>query len=71
MIDELFQQRPKLTDYEIQALTSGEDAQAEVRITLHDEKSKQDFRGIGVDFDVLHASAKAYVQASNHLIQEH
>ena len=70
-IDELFQQRPKLTDYEIQALTSGEDAQAEVRITLHDEKSKQDFRGIGVDFDVLHASAKAYVQASNHLIQEH
>ena len=70
-IDELFQQRPKLTDYEIQALTSGEDAQAEVRITLHDEKSKQDFRGIGVDFDVLHASAKADVQASNHLIQEH
>ena len=68
-IDELFQQDPELTDYEIQALTGGEDAQAEVRVTLLDRETKDEFRGIGVDFDVLHASAKAYVQASNHLKQ--
>ena len=68
-IDELFQQEPELTEYEIQALTSGEDAQAEVRVTLYDEKTNEEVRGIGVDFDVLQASAKAYVQASNHLNQ--
>ena len=64
-IDELFQQTIELTEYEIQALTGGEDAQAEVRVTIRDEKTKQEFRGIGVDFDVLQASAKAYVKASN------
>ena len=68
-IDELFQQDPELTEYEIQALTGGEDAQAEVRVTLRDEETNNEYRGIGVDFDVLHASAKAYVQASNHLKQ--
>lgn len=68
-IDELFQQEPELTEYEIQALTGGEDAQAEVRVTLYDEKTNEEVRGIGVDFDVLQASAKAYVQASNHLNQ--
>ncbi|MFC4770989.1 2-isopropylmalate synthase [Enterococcus hermanniensis] len=70
-IDEVFHQHPTLTDYEIQALTGGEDAQAEVRVTLCNEQTKQEFRGIGVDFDVLHASAKAYVQASNHFAQAH
>ncbi|MGM0123744.1 2-isopropylmalate synthase [Enterococcus sp. AZ194] len=68
-IDELFQQTPELTDYEIQALTGGEDAQAEVHVTLLDQETNNEFRGIGVDFDVLQASAKAYVQASNHLKQ--
>ena len=67
-IDELLQQDPELTEYEIQALTGGEDAQAEVRVTLRNKKSNDEFRGIGVDFDVLHASAKAYIQASNHLL---
>ena len=33
-IDDVFEQKPILTNYEIQALTSGEDAQAEVRVTL-------------------------------------
>lgn len=68
-IDELFQQEPELIDYEIQALTGGEDAQAEVRVTLKDMETNRTFRGIGVDFDVLQASAKAYVQASNQLKQ--
>ncbi|KAF1297199.1 2-isopropylmalate synthase [Enterococcus sp. JM4C] len=68
-IDELFQQNPDLTEYEIQAITGGEDAQAEVRVTLVDSETNTEFRGIGVDFDVLQASAKAYVQASNHFKQ--
>ncbi|GCF95180.1 2-isopropylmalate synthase [Enterococcus florum] len=69
-LDELFQQKPELSEYEIQAITGGEDAQAEVRITLHDPETKQDVRGIGIDFDVLQASAKAYVQASNQLKEQ-
>lgn len=69
-IDELFQQEPELSEYEIQAITGGEDAQAEVRVTLHDSATKQDFRGIGIDFDVLQASAKAYIQASNQMKEQ-
>lgn len=69
-IDELFQQEPELSEYEIQSITGGEDAQAEVRVTLHDPTTKQDFRGIGIDFDVLQASAKAYIQASNQMKEQ-
>jgi 2-isopropylmalate synthase len=63
-IDQIFEQQPKLLNYEITALTSGEDAQAEVHVTIESAKTKQQISGIGVDFDVLQASAKAYVQAS-------
>lgn len=64
-IDQIFEQKPKLASYEITALTSGEDAQAEVRVSLKDEQTQNYINGIGVDFDVLQASAKAYVQASS------
>lgn len=63
-IDQIFDQHPKLASYEITALTSGEDAQAEVRVSLKDKEKGSYINGIGVDFDVLQASAKAYVQAS-------
>lgn len=63
-IDEIFRQTPNLVDYEISAITGGEDAQAEVRVTIEDPASRACFKGIGIDFDVLQASAKAYVQAS-------
>ncbi len=69
-IDELFQHDPQLAEYEIQAITGGEDAQAEVRVTLNDRETKQVFRGIGIDFDVLQASAKAYIQASNQMKEQ-
>ncbi|MGM0213495.1 2-isopropylmalate synthase [Enterococcus sp. AZ109] len=69
-IDELFQQSPDLAQYEIQAITGGEDAQAEVRVTLNDPKTNRIFRGIGIDFDVLQASAKAYIQASNQMKEQ-
>lgn len=67
-IDEIFEQDVSLTEYEIQAITAGEDAQAEVRVLLTDEKNQQTYRGVGIDFDVLQASAKAYVAASNQVV---
>lgn len=66
-IDTIFAQKPTLTHYEIQALTSGEDAQAEVHVSLQDDQTQKIVNGIGIDFDVLEASAKAYVEASEKL----
>ncbi|EOT28023.1 2-isopropylmalate synthase [Enterococcus saccharolyticus] len=63
-IDQIFGQQPRLVEYDITALTSGEDAQAEVHVSIECEKTKERINGIGVDFDVLQASAKAYTQAS-------
>lgn len=66
-IDQIFSQKPTLVSYEITALTAGEDAQAQVRVVLECPKTKKRINGIGIDFDVLEASAKAYVQASGSL----
>lgn len=63
-VDRIFSQQPKLISYELTTLSSGEDAQAQVHVSIEDERSKQRVNGIGVDFDILQASAKAYVQAS-------
>lgn len=63
-IDQIFDQQPRLLNYEITALTSGEDAQAEVHVAIECAETNRQISGIGVDFDVLQASAKAYVQAS-------
>lgn len=63
-IDQIFGQHPRLVNYDITALTSGEDAQAEVHVSIECETTKHLINGIGVDFDVLQASAKAYTQAS-------
>lgn len=61
-IDEIFGAHPCLVNYEIRALTSGEDAQAEVHVSIENEKQER-FNGTGIDFDVLQASGKAYVEA--------
>lgn len=66
-IDQIFEQSPILTSYEISAMTSGEDAQAEVYVTLEDAKGQRKTNGVGIDFDVLQASAKAYIQASSQM----
>ncbi|MEQ7180184.1 2-isopropylmalate synthase [Enterococcus gallinarum] len=63
-IDQIFDQQPRLLNYEITALTSGEDAQAEVHVAIECAETNRQISGIGVDFDVLQASAKAYIQAS-------
>jgi 2-isopropylmalate synthase len=69
-IDKIFEQRPALEEYYIKAITGGEDAQAEVHVTLSDRQTKKKFNGIGIDFDVLEASAKAYVKASEQFQKE-
>ena len=69
-IDDIFQQQPTLVSYEINALSGGEDAQAEVHISIECPETKRRINSIGVDFDVLEASAKAYVQASSFLKKE-
>ncbi|BCA86523.1 2-isopropylmalate synthase [Enterococcus saigonensis] len=66
-IDQIFEQQPVLISYDITALTAGEDAQAEVRVVIECPNTKKQINGIGIDFDVLEASAKAYVQASSNL----
>lgn len=69
-IDQIFEQQPKLVNYEIMALTAGEDSQAEVHVSVECPTTRKRINGIGVDFDVLEASAKAYVQASSILKKE-
>ncbi|MDH6365740.1 2-isopropylmalate synthase [Enterococcus sp. PF1-24] len=63
-INKVFIYTPVLIEYKIRAVTSGEDSQAEVRVTIEHPETKKRFNGVGLDFDVLEASAKAYIQAN-------
>lgn len=51
--------------YVVQAITGGTDAQGDVSVTL--EGDGKVVRGSGTDPDIVVASAKAYIQALNHL----
>ncbi|WP_430534048.1 2-isopropylmalate synthase [Listeria rocourtiae] len=62
-INRLMEQDVELTDYRIQAITAGHDAQAEVHVIVKD-KDGTTYHGIGIDNDVLTASAKSYLHAS-------
>ncbi|MFZ2362907.1 MAG: alpha-isopropylmalate synthase regulatory domain-containing protein, partial [Trichococcus flocculiformis] len=59
----IMEQEIILKEYNIEAITGGKDAQAEVHVVVEDEDGKS-YNGTGIDFDVLTASAKAYIQAS-------
>jgi 2-isopropylmalate synthase len=52
-----------LADYQVRAISSGKDSLAEVRVTV--EVNGRSFNGQAVSFDVMEASAKAYVRAVN------
>ncbi|MEM7653999.1 MAG: alpha-isopropylmalate synthase regulatory domain-containing protein, partial [Pseudomonadota bacterium] len=52
--------------YQVQAVTEGTDAQAEVSVRL--EEDGKTVVGQGVDYDTLVASARAYVHALNKLM---
>lgn len=62
-VDRIFKIQPELTDYRIEAVTEGKDAQAEVRVSI--QIANQTFHGVGFDHDIIYASCKAYVEASS------
>ena len=56
-----------LEQFRIESITSGEDAQAEVYVEISDTETGIRVNGVGIDFDVLTASAKAYINAFSKL----
>ena len=55
-----------LKDYQLKAITSGEDALGEAVVWV--ERNKKVFSGRGLSTDVIEASAKAYVNAINKML---
>jgi len=62
-IDNAVGMKGSLADYQVRAVTAGKDALAEVKLAV--EVDGRAFRGQAVSFDVMEASAKAYVRAMN------
>jgi 2-isopropylmalate synthase len=62
-IDDIFNQQTELLDYSIESVTTGIDSQAEVRVLVRNNVTGNQFDGVGIDFDVLQASAFAYLEA--------
>ncbi|MCR8843851.1 2-isopropylmalate synthase [Paenibacillus sp. SC116] len=67
-IDKATGEEVVLSDYSIKSVTHGKDAQGEVHVVMNqDEVAVQ---GRGVSTDILEASARAYVDALNRLIEK-
>lgn len=67
-IDKVTQEVVELEDYSIKSVSQGKDAQGEVHVVLkQDEVSAQ---GRGLSTDILEASARAYIDALNRLIEK-
>ncbi len=62
-INKLMEQNPILDTFDVHAVTSGPDAQAEASVVL--KQNERIFSGSGRDTDTLVAAAKAYIHASN------
>jgi 2-isopropylmalate synthase len=62
-IDNAVKVRGSLCDYQVRAITAGKDSLAEVRVAV--DVDGRSFHGQAVSFDVMEASAKAYVRAMN------
>jgi 2-isopropylmalate synthase len=65
-IRKIFPHEGSLQLYQVQAVTGGTDAQAEVTVRL--EEQGKTVNGQGADYDTLVASARAYVNALNKLL---
>jgi 2-isopropylmalate synthase len=65
-IEGIVQSQALLKLYLVNAITSGSDAQGEVTVRL--EKGGRIVNGQGADTDILVASAKAYINACNYLL---
>ena len=64
----IFPHEASLQLYQVHAVTGGTDAQAEVTVRL--EESGKSVNGQGADHDTLVASARAYVNALNKLLEK-
>jgi len=62
-IDNAVGMKGSLADFQVRAVTAGKDALAEVKLAV--EVEGRPYRGQAVSFDVMEASAKAYVRAMN------
>ncbi len=65
-IDRITNLKLKLIDYNVQALTKGTDAQAEVSVKVKDEQNNV-YIGRSVSTDTLEATIKAYLKAVNRI----
>ncbi|WP_040950435.1 2-isopropylmalate synthase [Gorillibacterium massiliense] len=65
-IDKATREEVQLTDYSIKAVTDGKDALGEVHVVL--VQNGISVQGRGVSTDILEASARAYVDAINRLL---
>ena len=65
-VRKIFPHEGSLQLYQVQAVTGGTDAQAEVTVRLEEEGKT--VNGQGADYDTLVASARAYVNALNKLL---
>lgn len=69
-IDKFFHQSVRLVSYTIDAVTDGIDAQARVLVTVENRDTETIFNAAGIDFDVLKASAIAYINANTFVQKE-
>ena len=69
-IDKFFNQSVRLVSYTIDAVTDGIDAQARVLVTVENKDTETIFNAAGIDFDVLKASAIAYINANTFVQKE-
>ena len=69
-IDKFFNQSVRLVSYTIDAVTDGIDAQARVLVTVENRDTETIFNATGLDFDVLKASAIAYINANTFVQKE-
>ncbi|HEL2313448.1 2-isopropylmalate synthase [Streptococcus suis] len=63
-IDQFFHQEISLERYHIDAITDGIDAQARVLVAVENKATETIFNASGIDFDVVKASAIAYIHAN-------
>jgi 2-isopropylmalate synthase len=67
-IDKATKEEVELDDYTIKSVTQGKDALGEVHVVLKQDGLSE--QGRGVSTDILEASAKAYIDAVNRLIEK-
>jgi 2-isopropylmalate synthase len=58
----------ELTYYHVEAITPGEDAQGQVHVRIR--HNGQSYSGHGLATDIVEASAKAYISALSHVLQQ-